>query len=1189
MKRLKKIISILMTTIMVASTSLAAFADGKTNNDDLTIGSSTTVETEELTIGSSGTSEPSLELYSSPEDEKEEKDGEISWTQKGEFPFVTEVRISDENGVPIANPSFDRDQKINLDFYFKIPNSEIVKMGDMFTIEIPKGFELVGNISEQEIGPAVDATWEVVDGVITIRFYESLDTLSNVSGYMSIGCWFEKDSQLGADGEDIVFEIAGNTFVVPVYKEDVPDCVTAKVEKNGTYDASKREVTWTIKVIPEPKNSILDGVLVKDTWDSYLEYVPNTFKVDGSLISDSEIELIENGFEYTMTEGKAGTKLITYKTYVKDFFYTSGENLVANKVAAFMPEGEQASEAEATVSIVNNAISKKIVKYNAITGILSWEVKVNSSKLHLANASVVDIFPHGTEILTDTIKLNGVSYNQFEMTEGKLVVNLGEITTEMSLTYDMRVTDWSKFTVDGGYYVQNVAELYDEQNKIGETVGEAWIGVGTGNIPVNKTGKVKVNNVYGQYIEWVIYINDPSSLDYQKLDGDIVIRDVLEESTLLPMNLAVTAYFPDGTQATKYISPEDVTEDGKTITITIPKNDIFGDKMITPECSFTIWYASRIDGVQEGKFKNTVTVTVGNKENSATAEVDVSYKQSDMIAKKGSYNYEKEMYEWTITVNSGKQAILNPKVIDNLPDGHTPAYDYIYVNGEKVSFGEKTLSGILAEYDGEVLTISINGLITDTKTIKIDTVSNQKEEATVKNSAVLKSDNISDLSCEATVKYKPLPILQKTTDYVKGDVINWKVLIALDHDNLGQLTLTDQLNSGLSFSEDSLKMSIADIQSNGQIVPTSEQIKVEYNYDDQTGMLKVILPKDLDTHKSYVLSFSTEIRDKNLTNVTNSITFWGSSLDESATSKTVILKTTSSSSGITGEAGSVKILKRDKSDNKPLKGVAFQLLNSDKEVMENVGWATTNEDGIAEFKDWLRLENTYYIQEVRCLEGYVFDDTMYEVKATSSQKEILVEVFNEKKTEKLNIQGQKTWSDENNKLGLRPEKIAINLLADGNKIDTVEVTSENNWTYEFSNLPKYKDGTAIMYTISEEPVDGYTSTIDGYNVVNTLNHYDMDEPPEKEKDDTKPNNSSLVDKDFPNRDFQIENVDKDTQYEESSVEENQINDVETEKPNTQGNKYVPNTGDYRNSAVKLAVLTMTLSAIGIVLLKRKNF
>ena len=79
----------------------------------------------------------------------------------------------------------------------------------------------------------------------------------------------------------------------------------------------------------------------------------------------------------------------------------------------------------------------------------------------------------------------------------------------------------------------------------------------------------------------------------------------------------------------------------------------------------------------------------------------------------------------------------------------------------------------------------------------------------------------------------------------------------------------------------------------------------------------------------------------------------------------------------------------------------------------------------------------------------------------------------------------KAWSDDNNRDNKRPASITVNLFADGTFVQSQQITTADGWKYEFTDLPKYKDGKEIKYTITEDAVDGYTSSIDGYNITNT--------------------------------------------------------------------------------------------------------
>ena len=47
------------------------------------------------------------------------------------------------------------------------------------------------------------------------------------------------------------------------------------------------------------------------------------------------------------------------------------------------------------------------------------------------------------------------------------------------------------------------------------------------------------------------------------------------------------------------------------------------------------------------------------------------------------------------------------------------------------------------------------------------------------------------------------------------------------------------------------------------------------------------------------------------------------------------------------------------------------------------------------------------------------------------------------------------------------------------------VTEEDGWQWKWEDLPKYKDGKEIKYTIKEDRVVGYVADITGFDVLNT--------------------------------------------------------------------------------------------------------
>ena len=59
-----------------------------------------------------------------------------------------------------------------------------------------------------------------------------------------------------------------------------------------------------------------------------------------------------------------------------------------------------------------------------------------------------------------------------------------------------------------------------------------------------------------------------------------------------------------------------------------------------------------------------------------------------------------------------------------------------------------------------------------------------------------------------------------------------------------------------------------------------------------------------------------------------------------------------------------------------------------------------------------------------------------------------------------------------------PGSILVNLLADEEAVQEAELTADNNWTHTWPEQPKMnEDGSEIVYTVEEELVEGYESSV----------------------------------------------------------------------------------------------------------------
>ena len=174
---------------------------------------------------------------------------------------------------------------------------------------------------------------------------------------------------------------------------------------------------------------------------------------------------------------------------------------------------------------------------------------------------------------------------------------------------------------------------------------------------------------------------------------------------------------------------------------------------------------------------------------------------------------------------------------------------------------------------------------------------------------------------------------------------------------------------------------------------------------------------------------------------------------------------------------SLTIKKVDESGN-PLHGATFDVIR--QSTGEVVGTITTDSSGQGTIYGLLR--DSYQLKEVSAPKGYQLADTVIVTSTNFDSKGAVIKIID--KIEKTSVSGTKTWNDNNNQDGIRPSSITVNLLANGQQVASKKVSASDNWQYSFDNLAAYANGKKITYTVTEDAVAGYTSTVNGYNVIN---------------------------------------------------------------------------------------------------------
>ena len=139
-------------------------------------------------------------------------------------------------------------------------------------------------------------------------------------------------------------------------------------------------------------------------------------------------------------------------------------------------------------------------------------------------------------------------------------------------------------------------------------------------------------------------------------------------------------------------------------------------------------------------------------------------------------------------------------------------------------------------------------------------------------------------------------------------------------------------------------------------------------------------------------------------------------------------------------------------ENEPVETVTIDARSDWKHVFSNL--PKYDED---------KQEITYRVVEVTVPEY----DTEYEISDNG------VEIYNHHTPEKVSVEGSKTWNDNNNQDGVRPDSITVELLKTVNETTTSigenykQVLTGNKLDYSWSDLPVYEAGERITYTVKE--------------------------------------------------------------------------------------------------------------------------
>ena len=294
---------------------------------------------------------------------------------------------------------------------------------------------------------------------------------------------------------------------------------------------------------------------------------------------------------------------------------------------------------------------------------------------------------------------------------------------------------------------------------------------------------------------------------------------------------------------------------------------------------------------------------------------------------------------------------------------------------------------------------------------------------------------------------------------------NWEIRINHKKATLPNVTIHDTIvGSTEKILKDTIRLSKVQMDQYGNdIAGTSTPVdltgKLTMSDNDQTFTINV----GNVNGEQYRLTYQSTYTEG--TNLNNKLTL--ASVDETYTFDARFSRASSGGSGSGSLANKIKLTKVDEDNNTiTLANAVFTVTQPDGTTFD----LTTGADGTVTSE--ALVQGTYKVKEKTAPSGYELNDTEYTLEVTSAGGAL--QTITDKPI-KTDISVTKTW------VGPKAGPVTVHLFANGTDTGTtLALDDSNNWTGSFANVRKYdQNGTEIQYTVTEDAINGYDTTITG--------------------------------------------------------------------------------------------------------------
>lgn len=623
---------------------------------------------------------------------------------------------------------------------------------------------------------------------------------------------------------------------------------------------------------------------------------------------------------------------------------------------AKQPVNSNQNDANAEIA---SGILKKEYTYNKATQTIKWHITVNEDYFIFDDASVniKDTIPAGLKLVPMSVKKSvdnnnwsdaRYSYAPTGFEGGTLETTEFTMNDKVYITYETVINPaiWQK--EPSHEFINNVI-FKTEHNAIQHTftrtssLNAVFAGAGGGLIGASGaynrqnhtfTWETAVNSSNAAVNSGVVTLFIPDGITY--VDGSITYSGAaLGSSAGAPTPVV-------GGKSLKVSLPSSINAEGKISIKTTVDNP-------------KLWATNNADtpySIKANLVSGDIDLTAQASANAVTKVIEKS------SADANGYDFNTKELKWKIDINQNQMAMTNPVITDVLPAGLSYKASSVTANGIAI-----LPNGVSYDDATRTLTVSLADAVIGDAAPYIEFVAIVNDDSYLKlpSKSIINTASIyfDELGAEGAVSHThsrtigrpPLTKTGKQNQSYRN--YTWSVEINPNQADLGALTLSDTLPSGLVMDLESVKLHEANtaqytgaLTSSGTLVYDGKSPALYPDFTAELSGQTFTFKFNSGLSKAYILTFDTDNTNNSAAKYKNSIMFEGD-LPSATTTDDISQGNALSGGTANPNRGTIKInSKAGAVGNANLAGVVYKITGTNK---NNVYTATTDAAGIATF------------------------------------------------------------------------------------------------------------------------------------------------------------------------------------------------------------------------------------------------